>query len=137
VDVPNQDLALIAGTHVHVKLQVAPIALIQVPASALLLQPAGPQVALVDSNGAVRLQDVSVDSVNGNFVEIASGLSEGDKAAANIRNHINQIVEGDKVTARQVTTLPARQPLSIEFARAVWQGTQRRLLLSATADSGG
>jgi hypothetical protein len=29
VDVPNQDLALIAGTHVHVKLQVAPIALIQ------------------------------------------------------------------------------------------------------------
>ena len=131
---PNQDLALIAGTHVHVKLQVAPIALIQVPASALLLQPAGPQVALVDSNGAVRLQDVSVDSVNGNLVEIASGLSEGDKAAVNIRNQINQIVEGDKVTARQVTTLPARQPLSIEFARAVWQ---RRLLLSATADSGG
>jgi hypothetical protein len=81
VDVPNKDLAVIPGARVHVKLQVAPVAVVQVPASAVLFQSAGPQVAVVDSNGPVRLQDVSVARINGNFVEMASGLSEGDKVA--------------------------------------------------------
>jgi RND family efflux transporter MFP subunit len=135
VDVPNKDLAVIPGAHVHVKLQVAPVAVVQVPASAVLFQSASPQVAVVDSNGPVRLQDVSVARINGNFVEIASGLSEGDKVAVNISKGIDQVVDTNKVTAEQIAMLPGRQPVSRELTRAVWEGVERRITLSARGDS--
>jgi RND family efflux transporter MFP subunit len=97
VDLSNDDLALLPGMYVQVAFHLKPTSFVQVPASALLFRAAGPQVAVIGGNGTVKFQDVTIARDNGNFVEIASGLAPGDKVALNISN---QIVDGDRVTAR-------------------------------------
>ena len=97
VDLPNDDLALLPGMYVQVAFHLNPTSFVQVPASALLFRTSGPQVALIGSNGAVKFQDVTIARDNGNFVEIASGLTAGDIVALNISN---QIANGDRVTMR-------------------------------------
>ena len=49
---------------------------IQVPAAALLFRSGGPQVAVVDDDGAVAFKDVTIASDNGNVVSIGSGLAD-------------------------------------------------------------
>ena len=51
-------------------------------------------------------RDVTIARDNGNFVEIASGLSAGDKVALNISS---QIVDGDRVTVKEDTKTAAAQ----------------------------
>jgi hypothetical protein len=53
----------------------------------------------------VRFQDVIIGRDNGNFVEIASGLSMGDKVALNISS---QIADGDRVTVSESDKTAAR-----------------------------
>ena len=98
VDLANDDLALLPGMYVQVAFHLKPTSFVQVPASAMLFRAAGPQVAVIDSNGTVKFQDVTIARDNGNFVELASGLSAGDRVALNISN---QIAEGDRVTVRE------------------------------------
>ena len=95
VDLPNNDFVLIPGMYVTVAFHLRPTTFVQVPASALLFRAAGPQVAVIDKSDTVKFQDVSIARDNGSFVEIASGLSEGDRVALNISN---QIADGQKVT---------------------------------------
>jgi membrane fusion protein, multidrug efflux system len=97
VDLPNDDLTLLPGMYVQVTFRLNPTSFVQVPASAMLFRSTGPQVALVNGDGTVKFQDVAIARDNGNFVEIASGLSAGDRVALNISN---QIANGDKVTVR-------------------------------------
>ena len=106
VDLPNDDLALLPGMYVQVAFHLNPTSFVQVPASALLFRTSGPQVALIGSNGTVKFQDVTIARDNGNFVEIASGLSAGDQVALNISN---QIANGDRVTVRADTKTAAAQ----------------------------
>ncbi len=105
VDLPNKDLAILPGMYLQVEFQLKPKKLVQVPASALLFRTGGPQVALIQPNSTVKFQDVRIGRDNGNFVEIASGLSEGDRVALNISN---QISDGDKVTIRESNKLAAK-----------------------------
>jgi multidrug efflux pump subunit AcrA (membrane-fusion protein) len=53
----------------------------------------------------VKFQDVTIGRDNGNFVEIASGLAEGDMVALNISN---QIPDGDRVKVREEAKTFAR-----------------------------
>jgi hypothetical protein len=55
---------------------------------------AGPQVAVVDKDGAVVMKDVKIASDNGSSVAIGSGLAAGDKAILNLSS---QIAPGEKV----------------------------------------
>jgi multidrug efflux pump subunit AcrA (membrane-fusion protein) len=48
---------------------------------------------------------VTIGRDNGNFVEIASGLAEGDRVALNISN---QIADGDRVKVREEAKTLAR-----------------------------
>ena len=105
VDLPNDDLALLPGMYVQVTFHLNPTSFVQVPASAMLFRAGGPQVAVIDGNGTVKFQDVTIARDNGNFVEIASGLAAGDKVALNISN---QIASGDRVTAREESRTAAR-----------------------------
>jgi RND family efflux transporter MFP subunit len=98
VDLANDDRALVPGMYVQVAFHLKPTSFVQVPASALLFRAAGPQVAVIDDNGTVKFQDVTIARDNGNFVELASGLSPGQRVALNISN---QIAEGDRVTVRE------------------------------------
>jgi RND family efflux transporter MFP subunit len=98
VDLPNKDFALLPGMYVEVAFHLKPTNFVQVPASALLFRTSGPQVALIQGTETVKFQDVTIARDNGNFVELASGVSAGDKVALNISS---QIADGDKVTARE------------------------------------
>jgi RND family efflux transporter MFP subunit len=97
VDLPNDNFALLPGMYVQVAFRLNPTSFVQVPASALLFRASGPQVALIGSDGKVKFQNVTIARDNGNFVELASGLSAGDMVALNISS---QIADGDKVTVK-------------------------------------
>lgn len=98
VDLPNQDLALVPGMYVQAQFHLRPTKFVHVPASAILFRASGPQVALIDGNERVKFQDIVIARDNGKFVEIASGLSAGDRVAVNISN---QIGNGDKVAVAE------------------------------------
>jgi RND family efflux transporter MFP subunit len=98
VDLSNEDRALLPGMYVQVTFRLKPTAFVQVPASALVFRATGPQVALITSNETVKFQDVTIARDNGNVVELASGLSAGERVALNISS---QIAEGDHVTVRE------------------------------------
>ncbi len=98
VDLPNDDFALLPGMYVQVVFHLKPTSFVQVPASALMFRTSGAQVALIIDKGTVKFQDVTIARDNGNFVEIASGLSAGDRVALNISN---QIANGDRVTVKE------------------------------------
>jgi RND family efflux transporter MFP subunit len=95
VDFDNADLALKPGMHLEVNFKTTqskpPL---RIPASALSFRTGGPTVAVVGKDGAVQFRDVTIAQDLGNYVEIGSGLSEGDMVALNISN---QISNGDKV----------------------------------------
>jgi multidrug efflux pump subunit AcrA (membrane-fusion protein) len=89
----------VPGVYVQVAFDLSSKPAIQVPAGALIFRGSGPQVALVTKDNTIKFQDVRIGRDDGKFVEIASGLDEGDRVALNISN---RIVEGDKVSAREV-----------------------------------
>jgi RND family efflux transporter MFP subunit len=97
VDLPNSDFALLPGMYVQVAFHLKPTSFVQVPASAMIFRTGGPQVALISPDGTVKFRDVTIARDNGNFVEIASGLTAGDRVALNISN---QIANGDRVTVK-------------------------------------
>ncbi len=105
VDLPNQDLKLLPGMYLQAEFQLKSKKAVQVPASALLFRTAGPQVALIQADNTVKFSDVTIGRDNGNFVEIDSGLSEGDRVAVNISN---QISDGDKVSVKENDKTAAR-----------------------------
>jgi RND family efflux transporter MFP subunit len=97
VDIPNPSLELLPGTYLSVSFELKQKPMLEVPASALLFRAAGPQVAVVDSGGKVNFRDVTIAHDEGQYVDVDSGLSPGDKVALNISN---QISDGDHVDAR-------------------------------------
>jgi RND family efflux transporter MFP subunit len=94
IDVPNADRALVAGMYVQADFELTGGAQIQVPAAALIYRSGGPQVAVVEANGAVSFRDVTIASDDGNVVSIGSGLAIGEKVALNLSS---QIAAGTKV----------------------------------------
>jgi RND family efflux transporter MFP subunit len=100
IDLSNDDGALVPGIYVQVAFSLQPKSALQVPASAMIFRGNGPQVALITAGDAVKFQSVSIARDNGKFVEIASGLAEGDRVAVNISN---QIADGEKVSVREIT----------------------------------
>ena len=91
VDIPNRDFAILPGMYAQVTLnfpRVSPP--IVVPASALVIRSAGPQVMVVDATGAsrdgigtLRLQSVQVGRDYGSTVEILDGLLDGTSIVTN------------------------------------------------------
>lgn len=104
IDLPNDDGALVPGLYVQVAFNIQSRASVQVPASAMLFRGSGPQVALITKDDAVKFQDVAIARDDGKFVEIASGVTVGDRVAVNISN---QIVDGEKVSVRESPDSPA------------------------------
>jgi RND family efflux transporter MFP subunit len=83
VDVPNADGALFPGTYAEVDLSGAranpPLV---VPAAALIFRTDGAQVAIVQADGTVHLQKITVGRDYGDRVEILQGLTEGTQIIA-------------------------------------------------------
>jgi RND family efflux transporter MFP subunit len=94
VDIPNSDNRLVPGLYVQVSFQLQNGSMSQVPAAALVFSAAGPKVAIVDPDGKVRFQAVTIGRDDGDKVELSSGVSDGQRLVLNISN---QISEGQKV----------------------------------------
>ena len=96
VDIENQDLSLLPGMYVEVSFQTSQLRpALRIPASALNFRSGGPQAAVVDPNGTVHFHEVTIARDMGEYVEIGSGLTSGDRVALNISN---QIADGDRVS---------------------------------------
>jgi RND family efflux transporter MFP subunit len=112
VDVPNDDHALLTGSYVQVRMNVArdnPPVLI--PAAALILNADGTRVAVLDANNRVHFQPVEVDADFGADVGISSGLNVRDLVIANPGG---RLVEGGEVQidTSSKKTEPSKTPES-------------------------
>jgi RND family efflux transporter MFP subunit len=94
IDIPNHDDALLPGLYVKVGFHLLGQGMAQVPAAALVARAAGLQVAVVNSDDTVQFRDASIARDDGNTVELASGVTPGDRVVLNISS---QIVAGQKV----------------------------------------
>jgi RND family efflux transporter MFP subunit len=107
VDIPNQDGALQPGVYCTVELKIprkSP-ALI-VPASAIIFNQSGMQVAVVE-DGVARLHKIAITTDYGNEVEVNEGVKDGNKVI--LQPPVN-LAEGDKV--RIIPEPPAAAPQS-------------------------
>jgi RND family efflux transporter MFP subunit len=96
VDINNADGALLSGMYVEVTFNIPHGELLQVPASALLFRASGPQVAVVGPDDTVNFRNVDIAIDDGDFVQLRSGVSAGEKVALNLSSEIS---DGEKVTA--------------------------------------
>ncbi len=93
--VDNSRNELMTGDFTNVSFDLPhPEIAINVPASALIFNQRGLQVATVDSNGRIVLKQVAISRDLGNEVELASGISADDRV---VTNPPDGIITGDKV----------------------------------------
>jgi RND family efflux transporter MFP subunit len=104
VDIPNPDRLLVPGMYVTVGFQLQSHDLLQVPAAALVFRANGPHIAVVDASGRVSFRKITIARDDGNVVELAAGVSAGDKVALNISSRIN---EGEQVSVNESAPAPA------------------------------
>jgi RND family efflux transporter MFP subunit len=95
VDIDNPDLALKPGMYLDVSFKCSNSnPALKVPAGALTFRTGGPEAAVVDPDGVVHFKNVTISRDLGNYVELSSGVSQGELVALNINN---QVADGDKV----------------------------------------
>jgi RND family efflux transporter MFP subunit len=122
VDIPNPKLVLVPGMYVEVALQLKHVKALEVPASAMVFSSAGPQVAVVDNDGKVSFHDVRIAVDEGDYVEIGSGLSAGDRVVLNLSSQISDgervTVHGDDKSVAEAPPTPARRSASLVSSAA-------------------
>jgi len=102
IRVPNPNLELVPGEfgevtfHLH---SAKPVLII--PSSSLLFRAQGPQAALVQDDGRVRLQSIQLGRDLGTSVEVVSGLTREDSV---IENPSDAITDGALVSVQQPKT---------------------------------
>ena len=100
VDVPNPDGALQPGVYCTVELKIPrPAPALIVPASAIIFNQNGMQVAVVE-NGIVHLHKIAITTDYGTEVEVNAGVKSGDKVI--LQPPVN-LADGGKV---QITPEP-------------------------------
>ena len=99
IRVPNPKLALVPGEfgEVTFHLRNAKPTLI-IPASTVLFRADGTQVALVQKDGSVHVQNIQIGRDLGNTVEVLSGLTPTDSV---IENPSDAITDGSLVSVQQ------------------------------------
>ncbi len=102
VDNASGELMTGAFANVHLELP-APETAINVPASALIFDQSGLRIATVDADDRVMLKPVTIARDLGKEVEIASGLSAGDRVIA---SPPDGIAAGDQVRIAGAPGLP-------------------------------
>jgi RND family efflux transporter MFP subunit len=114
VDIPNNDLTLVPGMYLQLTFELSQRGFLQVPAAAILFQPSGLQVAVVDAASKVNFRPVTVAKDDGDTVELASGVNPGERVALNISSAITpgeqvEAIEDDKdqPSAPPATASPA------------------------------
>lgn len=83
IQVPNADHSLLPGAYVDVALTLKSNGGLILPTNALLYNSAGTRVAVVQPDGKVRLQAVTVGTDYGHDIEIKAGVKPDDKVVMN------------------------------------------------------
>lgn len=83
IQVPNADHSLLPGAYVDVALTLKLKGGLILPTNALLINSAGTRIAIVQPDGKVRLQVVTLGTDYGHDVEIKAGLTPDDKVVMN------------------------------------------------------
>jgi membrane fusion protein, multidrug efflux system len=91
----NPDGRLKPGAYVQVALPLAPAGPVTIPANTLLFRAEGPNVAVVDKSGTVRLQKIEIARDLGASLEVAQGVTTSDHI---VLNPPDSIANGDLVT---------------------------------------
>ncbi len=105
VEVPNADGTLLPGMFTQVDLQVlrkAPPLLI--PGDTLVVRADGPQVAMVNPQGAVHYARIQLGRDYGDHLEVLSGLNEGDQIVVNPSDAVREGVKVKPVKAEGAAT---------------------------------
>ena len=94
-EIENEDGALWPGSYATVRL-TAPVDrhLLTVPTTALVFQEHGAEIAMVGEDDRVHFKAIAVTRVLDNAMEIAEGISAGDRV---INNPSAALLDGDKV----------------------------------------
>ena len=114
--VDPKDGLLWPGTFVEVVFQLpADTALLTMPEQALIFRAPGPQVALLDAQNRVHLQNVTLGNNLGQIVQVVSGLAEGDRFVNNppaglLEGQLVQPVEPVPGYAAPAETAPSPAP---------------------------
>jgi len=99
IRVPNPNLELVPGEFGEVTFRLRSTRpVLVIPSSCLLFRAQGTQVALVQGEGRVHLQDLQLGRDLGNSVEVISGLNAEDQL---IENPSDAITEGALVSVQQ------------------------------------
>jgi len=94
VDVPNPDGALQPGVYCTVELKIPrPSPALIVPASAIIFNQNGMQVAVVE-NGIAHLRKIAITADYGTEVEVNEGIKDGDQVV--LQPPVN-LADGEKV----------------------------------------
>ena len=94
----NTDRALKPGAYAQARFPLGrPHGTLSLPASAIITNDKGTQVAIVDANGRAFLKTVSLGRDLGNTVEVSSGLSSADQV---IESPPESLMTGDHVQVR-------------------------------------
>jgi RND family efflux transporter MFP subunit len=95
LQINNADGRLKPGQYVQAEFSLPAAAdTVTLPATALMYRAAGPQVAIVDAQGKVKLRNVVIGKDFGSKVQIASGVTANQKV---IDNPPDAVLDGDTV----------------------------------------
>ena len=100
VSLPNHEGRLLPGAYVQLELPVGNSNNLLAPSNCLLFRPEGPRVAVVNADGRVHLQPVTIGRDFGQSVELLSGINIGDQL---ILNPADSLAEGDVVSFQPPT----------------------------------
>ena len=90
IDVPNHESRLVAGQYVKVAFPLSSAGLRQIPAAALIFRAGTPSVAVVTAAGTVDFRSVNIARDDGDTLELASGVTAGERVVLNISSQITQ-----------------------------------------------
>ena len=99
IDVPNPKGELLPGAYaqVHFDLKISAVRL-SVPVNALMFRAEGTRAAVVNANGKVHLQPVTIGRDYGTTVEILAGLQASDSV---VLNPSDSLEDGEQVSVKQ------------------------------------
>lgn len=114
VTLPNPKGTLLPGAYVQLSLPTAGSGRLTVPGNALLYRAQGPQVAVVERDGRIKLHSIAIARDMGATLELQNGVTRSDRVVVNPSDSID---DGDRVTV-----MPAASKQSAHSAGGAGQG---------------
>jgi membrane fusion protein, multidrug efflux system len=94
VDVDNADYFMVPGSFAYVTLRAPVRSYVQIPISGLVIRGAEQFVGILTGGSKIQFRRVKVANTEGNLINLADGLTVGDRIAINIPD---EVTEGSRV----------------------------------------